>query len=162
MSDAVTRKAKELAALVADLEVELDVQYQHSAKYRLLVGKIPRCFPSGTGLLSPSEWIDWAKKELGYVVPDNRSAVQKHVEELEMSQRSEVTRCRDCDRIGPVITEFTSRDSGRCATCAKFERWLDTERGSRCLERVGDDGFSALREAFAAGGAIEVKNGADA
>lgn len=108
MIDAVTRKAKELVNMVADLEIEVDGQRQRAAQHHRIIDKIPRCFPDGAGMLSPSEWIAWAKKEPGYVVPDNRSAVQKHVESL----RKELGEaCRECGSPCP------DDGTGYCEDC---------------------------------------------
>jgi len=35
-------------------------------KQQRVLDQCPGCFPDGTGMMSPEQWIQWAKTQLGY------------------------------------------------------------------------------------------------
>jgi hypothetical protein len=64
--DRVLRAVETVRREVEDLSKRNDEAWALIAKYQKVLDQCPGGFPDGTGFLSPENWIQWAKKQLGY------------------------------------------------------------------------------------------------
>lgn len=57
-------------AEVGQMKAQLDQLHSENTRLRNRLVAIeqatPACFPDGTGVLLPEQWIAWAKRKLGY------------------------------------------------------------------------------------------------
>ena len=67
MPDRTSQRIKEVVNReVGLLQSERD-SWKSIAKAReVLISLIPCCLPDGTAIMSPVQWVQWAKKQLGY------------------------------------------------------------------------------------------------
>jgi len=49
------------------LQTRGDEAWAIVGKQQRVLDQCPGGFPDGTGMMSPEQWIQWAKKQLGYV-----------------------------------------------------------------------------------------------